>query len=63
MGKIVLKMASDKGFGMNRGNTYVGNCVGNKEKGSQNKSSETLFILGAPLTAQSCNQGIIVLKS
>jgi len=35
--------------------TYVGNCVGNKEKGSQMKSSETLVFTGAPLNAQSCN--------
>ncbi len=31
---IIRKMASDKGFEMVREETYVGNCVGKKEKGS-----------------------------
>ena len=43
-----LKMASDKGFKMVRVEAYVGNCVGNKEKGSQNVYSETLVFTGAP---------------
>ena len=45
---MVRKMASDKGFEMVRVETYVGNCVGNKEKGSQNVYSETLVFTGAP---------------
>jgi hypothetical protein len=48
MEEMVRKVASGKGFEMIGVETYVGNCVGNKEKGSQNKSSETLVFTLAP---------------
>lgn len=54
MEKIGSKLAVDNKLGMMGLESYVGNCVGNKEKGSQNISSETLVFL-APLTVKSCN--------
>ena len=48
MEEFIPKVASGKGFDMIGSKTYVGNCVGNKEKGSQNKSSETLVFTLAP---------------
>ena len=48
MEEFIPKVASGKGFEMIGVETYVGNCVGNKEKGSQKKSSETLVFPSAP---------------
>ena len=48
MEEMVRKMASGKGFERIEVETYVGNCVGNKEKGSQKVYSETLVFTGAP---------------
>ena len=48
MDKMGSKSAVDNKLGRMGLESYVGNCIGNKEKGSQKNSSETLVFPLAP---------------